>query len=406
MMSRFSLSSEPSRRRKLTGAIALIGIAVYLANGIRYAWYRPAISANYIWAVYHVHSDMSDGLASPLEIARQARIARVALVILTDHGNPNSAASAFRLSVDGVTVLGGSEARLPSGRLTFFGAREVPRFSLASFPPQAIDEARLWGAFPIVSYSDDPLYGWHYWEPDLSPDGIELSNLFSSIRALSPLQKFFLALYYPFSPYYFLKDISFPVQSRFRWDTLLERGRTWGMIASDAHGGFHLGKTLSVPVPSYAATFSLAGLGIDKKYTSEPDAAVRNGDFFICIRGAGEPEDAQFFAVHGNSKFPSGSTAPEGSDIYAKIHVAGQPVRLVLVKDGNVERQVDGGFLELSGASSGVYRLEAYLPTHPLLPAQVPWIVSNPIFVGSSRSPAQRPFATSSAPGALPVWMP
>ncbi|HTT20785.1 MAG TPA: hypothetical protein VMG82_17755, partial [Candidatus Sulfotelmatobacter sp.] len=71
-----------------------------------------------------------------------------------------------------------------------------------------------------------------------------------------------------------------------------------------------------------------------------------------------------------------------------------------------VERQVDGGFLELSGASSGVYRLEAYLPTHPLLPAQVPWIVSNPIFVGSSRSPAQRPFATSSAPGALPVWMP
>ena len=95
---------------------------------------------------------MSDGLDSPMEIARQARMARVALVILTDHGNPNPAASAFRMRADGVTIVGGSEAKLPEGRLTFFGARQVPRFALASAPPEAIDQARLWGAFPIVLY--------------------------------------------------------------------------------------------------------------------------------------------------------------------------------------------------------------------------------------------------------------
>src|SRR4029077_6637044 len=121
--------------RALLGAITLILICTYLISGVRYALYTPATSNNYLWAVYHVHSTMSDGLDSPTEIARQALKARVALVILTDHGNPNPAASAFQMRDHKVTIIGGSEVKLPEGRLTFFGASQVPRFALASFPP-------------------------------------------------------------------------------------------------------------------------------------------------------------------------------------------------------------------------------------------------------------------------------
>jgi hypothetical protein len=149
---RLFFESALPRSKALLGAITLILVCAYLVSGVRYALYAPATSNYYLWAVYHVHSTMSDGLDSPLEIARQARMARVALVILTDHGNPNPAASAFRMRADGVTIVGGSEAKLPEGRLTFFGARQVPRFALASAPPEAIDQARLWGAFPIVLY--------------------------------------------------------------------------------------------------------------------------------------------------------------------------------------------------------------------------------------------------------------
>ncbi len=52
---------------------------------------------------------------------------------------------------DGVTVIGGSEATLPDGRLTFFGSRDVPDIALATFPPEAMKQAREWGAFPVVA---------------------------------------------------------------------------------------------------------------------------------------------------------------------------------------------------------------------------------------------------------------
>jgi hypothetical protein len=164
----------------------------------------------------------------------------------------------------------------------------------------------------------------------------------------------------------------------------LERRKLWGLVAADAHGGFHLGNWFSARVPSYAATFSLAGLGIDRKYASQPEVAIRSGDFFNCIRGAGEPLVFDYFATNGVSKFTSGSTAPEGSALHARVQTAGQTVKLVLIKDGSIERRVDADHLDIPSAAAGVYRLEVYLPNHPLLPAIVPWIVANPIFIGTA----------------------
>ncbi len=139
----------------------------------------------YLWGVYHVHSTMSDGLQSPEEIAAQARATGVSLVLLTDHGRPNLASSSFRKIIDGVTIVGGSEASLPDGHLTFFGAQEVPGFRLSSFPPEAMDDARGWGGFPVLAYPDDPDYGWRYWDSDLRPGGIEVLNLFTCLRGAS-----------------------------------------------------------------------------------------------------------------------------------------------------------------------------------------------------------------------------
>src|SRR5580704_3560015 len=101
---------------------AIAVIIAWVAAGMRYASYSPQRSDTYLWGVYHVHSSMSDGLQSPEEIARQARASGVSLVLLTDHGSPNQASSSFREAIDGVTIVGGSEASLPDGRLTFLGA--------------------------------------------------------------------------------------------------------------------------------------------------------------------------------------------------------------------------------------------------------------------------------------------
>lgn len=368
-------------------SIALVlSVAAYLGSGLRYAFYSPVRSSIYLWAVYHVHSTMSDGLGSPEEIALQAHTAGVSLVLLTDHGNPNLAATTFHRLINGVTLVGGSEARLPDGRLTFFGATDLPRYSISSFPPDAMNDARGWGAFPVIAYPDDPLYGWNYWKTDIAPGGIEVSNLFTCVRGLSVADKLLLVLFYPFSRFYFLKSISFPANSLAHWDGFLQMGKTWGLIAADAHGGFRIGKWGSVSTPSYNDMFSFAGLGYDRKYASQPEQAIRQGDFFNCIRGAGEPLLFEFSAIYHQAKFVTGSNVPEGSDLHIQVQTSNQAVHLALKKNGNILRSVDGGELSIPNADTGVYRVEVYLRNHLLLPPDVPWIMSNPIFVGDTRS--------------------
>jgi hypothetical protein len=138
-------------------------------------------------------------------------------------------------------------------------------------------------------------------------------------------------------------------------------------------------------VPSYADTFSFVGMGISKRYESDPEAAVRSGDFFNCIRGAGEPERFEFSARSGMQDFPSGGNAPVNSSLHVAVQVANQAVRLVLKKDGVSLREVVGDHLDLEDAAAGVYRVEVFLVGHPLLRADAPWILSNPIFVGVGR---------------------
>src|ERR1700752_5437997 len=110
-----------------------------------------------------------------------------------------------------------------------------------------------------------------------------------------------------------------------------------------------------------SATFSLTGLGIARKYASEPEVAIRNGDFFNCIRGAGEPLLFDFFASAGTLKFSSGSAAPDGASLHVVVRTANQPVRLVLLRDGAIVRQVQADRLDVLGTEGGVYRVEVYL---------------------------------------------
>src|SRR3984957_3122619 len=229
---------EKRRMKKIklwASVIAGVAMIVYVATGLRVASYAPQWSDTYLWGIYHVHSTMSDGLQSPEEIAIQARATGVSLVLLTDHGRPNLASSSFRKIIDGVTIVGGSEASLPDGHLTFFGAQQAPGFLLSSFPPEAMDDARSWGAFPVLAYPDDPDFGWRYWDIGLRPGGIEVLNLFTSLRGASWPERLRLGMYYPFSHYYFLKSIAIPAESLAHWDGFLQRGKIWGFEASDAH---------------------------------------------------------------------------------------------------------------------------------------------------------------------------
>ena len=353
--------------RRVVVSLALLVALVVLIRGLILTTYAPPTSDAYLWGAFHVHSTLSDGLGSFEEIAAQARDARVAFLLMSDHGAPHVAA-ADSTTVDGVRFVGGSEVGLPEGRLIVSGAQSLPRYTLPSYPPAAARDIREWGGMAVLAYPDDPKYRWSYWDDDFLPDGIEVLNLTSYLRAGSIWRTLTWAGFSLFNRHYFVSGLESPAYALSRWDELLNRSDVVGFYASNAHGGFRLGDSVSVPIPSYRMVLGFVGLGIDHRYRDQPETAVRAGEFFSVVRGAGEPEQFEF---------------KRGSDGRIKVSVEAAEelsTRVVLKKDGRVVAKTrNGGLVHQPGR--GVYRAEVYLEAHPLLAADVPWILSNPIRV-------------------------
>jgi len=143
-------------------------------------------------------------------------------------------------------------------------------------------------------------------------------------------------------------------------------------------------------------------MGIGRQYESDPEAAIRKGDFFSCVRCMGEPERFEFFAYRGLQKFPSGSDSPANSNLHVEAQAGKQPTRLVSKKDGATTREIVGDHLDLENAPvQACYHVDVFLVAHPLLQANVPWILSNPIFVGVVHEP-QSPHMSIAVRAQLP----
>jgi hypothetical protein len=67
-----------------------------------------------------------------------------------------------------------------------------------------------------------------------------------------------------------------------------------------------------------------------------------------------------------------------------------------LKRNGEVVGSTKENELRTASPEPGVYRVEVYLEDHPLLAGDVPWILSNPLFIGPPGAPVQKdPLACS-----------
>jgi hypothetical protein len=373
----------------MLGAVGLVAL-LWLILAWPYLGYAPVRSDAWRWTVFHVHSTLSDGTGTPAEIARAAKAVGVSAVILADHGRPNLQATAFRETFGDVTVIGGSEANLPDGHLIGFGGIAVPGFWLPPWPPDALADLGEWGGLGAVAYPEDPVFGWQYWESDFRPDMLEVLNPSTMFRRLGWWNKTRLAAGYAASSYVFLDFLPPPAAELQRWDRLLQNGRVFALLGLNAHGGVHLGGDMVLPAPTYEAMFRLWAMGTS---SAEKDtlAALRRGEFFCCLRGAAEPARLRFEAASEGTVYPAGCWAvPAGANLQLGVEVAGYATRLVLRRDGRMIRQTTGNELTLDGLTPGVYRAEIYLTDHPLLSADVPWILTSPLRVtAAAAGPAE-----------------
>jgi hypothetical protein len=355
--------------------------------------------------VYHIHTTFSDGHAPVDDVVAQAARERLDFVVLTDHGNPNHASLRAAGPRKGVLVLAGSELNVNRGHLVALGFRPPPGDGkLPSRAEDAIDAVRALGGFTVIAHPYSKVrWSWGDWGVSSDYTGIEIVNAdtmfknnYRRVIAYSPL--LLLGSRLPL-----VKMLEHPASNLKRWD---QRGTTAsiaGYFSADAHlyyrGIFALLR-LHVLIDGPAGA---EGTGEGENPGAEEARiwdALRHAHFYNAVDAVADAHGFRFAAeaegVEGAGGGP-GSARTRAYRMGDTIAAAGGgatgavrfearapfPFRkeVRLLHDGRVIASSREDTLRVPSEGPGVYRVEVYLKERSALGSDIPWIVSNPIYL-------------------------
>src|SRR5687768_8263346 len=372
----------------------------------------PAPPPNVIRGAYHVHTDRSDGSGTPDDVASAAARAGLQFIILTDHGDGTRSPDppAYR---HGVLTLDGVELNTTGGHYAAIGLPAAP-YPLAGTPGAVIEDVRRLGGFGIAAHpgSPRPSLRWTDWAADF--DGVEWINGDSEWRDESrlPIARALLS-YLLRSPESMARLLDRPAVVLDQWDRLSQSRRVLAIAGVDAHAWLGFGQRtdpdgggLHLPIPGYEATFRTLSnhVVLDAPLSGDAGndatalvAALRKGRVYSVIDALASPGGLSLTASSGGHSGTIGDDLPIDGDVQVRASVSAPPgTSLVLLKNGERVHEVTDAALEMNGGrDAAVYRVEAYVRNSPGGPP-VPWIVSNPIYMGFARSAA--PPAAETAP--------
>lgn len=361
--------------------------------------------------VIHVHTRRSDGTGTVDDVARAAAQAGLSFVVITDHGDAARTPEppAYR---QGVLCIDAVEISTEDGHVVALGLPQAP-YPLGGEARDVVEDVHRLGGWAMAAHPGSPRdeLAWRDWTVPV--DAIEWVNGDSEWRDESVPALLRALLTYPLRPAESLAallDRPDPVMAR--WDALTAERPVVGLAAVDAHariGLTSLGEPydtrVSLPWPSYAAVFSALSVSVEDVRLSGDAAAdsaavisaLRGGRAFSTIDGLARGGRLEFTASAGDATVRQGGTLIASGPITLRIAALTPPsVRTTLVRNGQVLRTVDGGVLdEVVSDAAAVYRVEIALAPPGAQP--IPWLVSNPIYVGRRRvaePPTVRPAAS------------
>jgi len=393
----------------LFAVVALVMFAL-LPPGARRTAPPPASTVR---GAFHIHSNRSDGSGSVDAIAAAAARAGLQFIILTDHGDGTRApeAPAYR---SGVLTIDGVELNTTGGHYAVMALPASP-YPFAGTPDDVIEDVHRLGGFGIAAHpgSPRPSLSWQGW--DAAFDGLEWLNGDSEWRdePRMPIARA-LITYLLRAPQSLATLLDRPDRVFTKWDALAVHRKIVGLAGTDAHArlGFRQrtdpdAAAIHVPLPGYEAAFRAFSnhVVLDAPFSGDAAAdarvligAIRSGHVYSVIDALATPGSLSFTATSGSRSAGIGDTLAIESDVL--LHAAANApsgTTLVLLRNGQRLQEVTDGPLEMNGGKDpGVYRIEAYTTGAPGGPA-VPWIVSNPIYVGLEM--------TSASAAVIPVPM-
>ena len=385
-----------------------VGIALLAVGVLLWVILPPASRdtaappANVTRGAYHIHTDRSDGSGSPDEVAAAASRAGLQFIILTDHGDGTRAPDppAYR---SGVLTIDAVELNTTAGHYAALGLPAAP-YPLAGTPQAVIEDVRRLGGFGIATHPGSPRasLAWQDWSADI--DGLEWINGDSEWRdePRLPLTRA-LTSYLFRAPESMAALLDRPSVVMQQWDRLQASRRVFAIAGIDAHAwlgygqdaaadtdGFHL------PLPGYEATFRtfsnhvVLNAPLTGNAAADAEAilnAIRGGRLYSVIDALASPGGLSFTASSGTRTATMGEELEISGDVQLRAQVNAPPgTTIVLLKNGERVHEVADSVLEMNGGTDvAAYRVEVFVQDSPGGPP-VPWIVSNPIYVGPTRA--------------------
>lgn len=373
------------KKKKLL-LLLLVAILFYVLwlgiNIFRFRTYKAPeaeISPLEILGVYHIHTTFSDGQKKTDEIAKLAALSSLDFIILTDHGNPNFESLASQGWKQGVLVLAGSEVSVSRGHLVALGFELPPgRF----FPETeiAVRQISALNGFSIIAHPYSKTR-WS-WGDFVDYSGMEIINADTMLkrdifRSLPYLPALFIE-----PAYALLKTLDSPKKNLRKWDRLNQIHPIYGYFSADAH-------MLYRPLLSFLKVHLLLGEALSKDFEeakSQVYDALSHGRFYNAVDAAAVARGFRFWAEAEEKMIPMGSAVSIDNPVTLHIKASFPFSKEIhLLHDGEKVFESRDELASYEASQQGAYRVEVYLKERSPLGKNIPWIVSNPIFLREKR---------------------
>jgi hypothetical protein len=420
--------------KKFLLATAALVAAVAVFVGFTLPPKRLALAAptdGSIPGIVHIHTNRSDGLSGPDEIAAAAARAGLKFVVFTDHGDGTRAPDppAYR---SGVLCLDGVEISTNGGHYVAFDMRPSP-YPLGGEARDVVEDVRRLGGFGVAAHPDSPKseLRWREWSAPF--DGMELLNPDTSWRVWAEQarsgdpnaggakwparRRLFAALAgYPFRSAETIARLARPAGSVVpQWAAIAASRRVVTIAGVDAHARLDLrddpqDSRYSLPIPGYESSFRALSIHVspDRPLTgnAQTDAAIvvrgiRSGHLYVAVDGVATPPSFELTATNDHGTVHEGDELTVGTPVMLRVRSNAPAQFTTTVWNGSrvvTSDRHETDFTVEAPADPAVYWVEIRAPG-PGDP--ITWIRSNPIYVRgpepATRGPA-RARATTSRP--------
>ena len=231
---------------------------------------------------------------------------------------------------------------------------------------------------------------------DANFDGIEIFSLHTNSKKMNPFFVLFDALwsYHAYPELVLAKYFQRPNENLGEYDEITKERKSTLFAGADAHSniGFHLfgddagNKIINLKIDRYETIFRAMRnhvlLDSGKALTTENLLqALKNGHCFVGVDSLSDTNGFSFSAETASERKTMGDEIALTENLNLKAS-APQVARFAVFKNGEkIYEQADTAQINFSVKEKGTYRAEVYLDALGAPFDQMPWIISNPIYV-------------------------